>query len=168
MKYRQNYQKCNRQEVSKCGWKNGTDRPALCRVATNLPLSTVKKRHKRANRPKNPSRDIPVTCNKAKRDKSQVGLCEATTHPGSVFILGRAGSAPLCTCPEPLGQSAGCFPESSVHSQASQPWPMACSLPELPSRATSPDALPHLGGVRGPSLAHRRVTYRALSSWSVY
>ena len=37
MKYRKNYQSVTqRQEVNKCCWKNGADRLAQCRVATNL------------------------------------------------------------------------------------------------------------------------------------
>ena len=55
LNYFKNYQNVTeRLKVSKGGWKNGTDRFACCRVATNLPLARTA---------------LSAKCNKAKRHK---------------------------------------------------------------------------------------------------
>ena len=64
--------KCDRHEVSKCCWKNGTNRIATCRVATDFQF--VKNA-------------LHVKCNKAKHNKTMSVATWETYQGLSVQIL---------------------------------------------------------------------------------
>ena len=65
LKHCKNYQSVTqRHEVSKCSWKNGADRPAGRRVATNLQFAknTVSVKHDKAKRSKTRCACRQFTC----------------------------------------------------------------------------------------------------------